>query len=397
MQVDPALRRRGRRGARVPAGTRRGGRRSAASTRERLCVDPGIGFGKTLEHNLALLRAIDRFRELDAAAAGRRRRRKRFIGTLTGADEPADGWRGRRGGRGVVRRAGADIVRVHDVRAMRRVVRVVDAIDAGGDGVNRSCRARLGRRARVPRRRRAARRSSCSTASRSPRYLWRDVVPAAGREVPRDRARPARPRRLRPPAGAPLDIAAQAGYVGELLDRARRRARRASSGTRPAAASRSCSRSTRRRRRAGPARQHRVRRAGRPRLTRECRRCPRSARPSSPSSSSSGRRSGWACASATVAEDDDAGVPASVDARPTASAAFFRWARALDGTGLRGPRRRIRAPGDPGADPVGRGRPVPPGRDRRAAERGDPDLDAGAAARAAGTSCWRTRSRRSGR
>ena len=31
---------------------------------EHLCVDPGIGFGKDLEHNLALLRAIERFRDL---------------------------------------------------------------------------------------------------------------------------------------------------------------------------------------------------------------------------------------------------------------------------------------------------------------------------------------------
>src|SRR4051794_18682252 len=56
---------------------------------ERLCVDPGIGFGKTVDHNLQLLRSIGVLRDLDAAVmAGASR--KRFVGALSGADDPRD-------------------------------------------------------------------------------------------------------------------------------------------------------------------------------------------------------------------------------------------------------------------------------------------------------------------
>lgn len=99
---------------------------------ERIAVDPGIGFGKDLEHNLVLIRRID-------ALADLRRpilvgpSRKRFIGTLLDLPEEervegtaaAVAWMVSRG---------AHIVRVHDVREIVRVVRVVDAIARAGDG-----------------------------------------------------------------------------------------------------------------------------------------------------------------------------------------------------------------------------------------------------------------------
>jgi len=99
---------------------------AAGIGREHLCVDPGIGFGKTVEHNLTLLRDIGAFRHLGVAVLVGPSR-KRFIGTLTDTevDERVDGTAG------VVAwcaASGADIVRVHDVKEMSRVVRVVDAI-----------------------------------------------------------------------------------------------------------------------------------------------------------------------------------------------------------------------------------------------------------------------------
>jgi dihydropteroate synthase len=94
---------------------------------EQLCVDPGIGFGKTLEHNLALLRALDRFRDLDAGLLIGVSR-KRFIGALTGAEEPRDRLEGSLAGAVLAAAAGADIVRVHDVRATVRALQVVDAV-----------------------------------------------------------------------------------------------------------------------------------------------------------------------------------------------------------------------------------------------------------------------------
>ena len=65
---------------------------AAGIGRDRLCVDPGIGFGKNLEHNLDLLRAIGSFRELGVPVLVGVSR-KRFVGELSGAEDPADVWR----------------------------------------------------------------------------------------------------------------------------------------------------------------------------------------------------------------------------------------------------------------------------------------------------------------
>ena len=64
----------------------------AGVVRERLCVDPGIGFGKGLEHNLELLRHLDVISDLGLPVLVGPSR-KRFIGTLTGSDDPPAGSR----------------------------------------------------------------------------------------------------------------------------------------------------------------------------------------------------------------------------------------------------------------------------------------------------------------
>jgi dihydropteroate synthase len=94
--------------------------------REHLCIDPGIGFGKTVEHNLALLRDVGAFQHLGVAVLVGPSR-KRFIGTLTGT-EVDERIEGTAGAVAWCAANGADIVRVHDVKEMSRVVRVVDAI-----------------------------------------------------------------------------------------------------------------------------------------------------------------------------------------------------------------------------------------------------------------------------
>ncbi len=95
--------------------------------RERLCIDPGIGFGKGLEHNLELLRHLDVLSDLGLPVLVGPSR-KRFIGVLTGSDDPAGRLEGTAAAVAWCASAGADIVRVHDVRAMAAVVRVADAI-----------------------------------------------------------------------------------------------------------------------------------------------------------------------------------------------------------------------------------------------------------------------------
>jgi dihydropteroate synthase len=104
-------------GAAVAAGVPRG----------QLCADPGIGFGKTLVHNLALLRDLVAFRDLRVPILVGVSR-KRFIGELTGVEEPRERIEGTAAAVAWCVANGVHIVRVHDVAEMVKVVRVVDAI-----------------------------------------------------------------------------------------------------------------------------------------------------------------------------------------------------------------------------------------------------------------------------
>jgi len=103
---------------------------AAGIERGRIMVDPGIGFGKTAEHNLALIRRVDELLELgQPVLLGPSR--KRFIGQVLGIDEP----KRRQWGTGAVvacaAMAGVHIVRVHDVQAMRQVVEMCWALRQG--------------------------------------------------------------------------------------------------------------------------------------------------------------------------------------------------------------------------------------------------------------------------
>jgi dihydropteroate synthase len=104
---------------------------AAGVPRERLCADPGIGFGKTTAHNLALLHDIASFRRLGVPVLVGPSR-KRFIGELSGVDDPAERVEGTAGAVAWCAAHGVDVVRVHDVKEMVRVVKVVDAIARGG-------------------------------------------------------------------------------------------------------------------------------------------------------------------------------------------------------------------------------------------------------------------------
>jgi dihydropteroate synthase len=99
----------------------------AGVPRTRICVDPGIGFGKSMEHNLALLRGIGGLHELRVPVMVGVSR-KRFIGVLSGAEEPEDRVEGTAGAVAWCATQGVDLVRVHDVLEMTRVLRVVDAL-----------------------------------------------------------------------------------------------------------------------------------------------------------------------------------------------------------------------------------------------------------------------------
>jgi dihydropteroate synthase len=94
---------------------------------ESIAIDPGIGFGKDLEHNLSLMRASTRFARLGSVLVIGVSR-KRFIGALTGVEDPADRVEGSVAAAVWCAANGADVVRVHDVAATVRALRVIDAV-----------------------------------------------------------------------------------------------------------------------------------------------------------------------------------------------------------------------------------------------------------------------------
>ncbi len=101
---------------------------------DNILVDPGIGFGKTKDHNLELISRLGQFRGLGAGVL-LGVSRKAFIGLLT--DRPIkDRLSGTIGAvtAGVI--AGADIVRVHDVKQVVDAVKVVDAITSNSGSFN---------------------------------------------------------------------------------------------------------------------------------------------------------------------------------------------------------------------------------------------------------------------
>ena len=97
--------------------------------RERLIVDPGIGFGKGTADNLELLH---RLAELKEALGGLPllvgTSRKRFLGELLGGAPPDDRVEGSAATAALAAMSGADIVRAHDVAAIARTLRVADAV-----------------------------------------------------------------------------------------------------------------------------------------------------------------------------------------------------------------------------------------------------------------------------
>ena len=100
--------------------------RAAGIPAERIVVDPGFGFGKTLEHNLELLRRLARFGETGAAVmAGISR--KSMLGRITGRDV-GDRVHASVAAALIAAQNGARILRVHDVAATRDALAVLNAV-----------------------------------------------------------------------------------------------------------------------------------------------------------------------------------------------------------------------------------------------------------------------------
>ncbi len=104
---------------------------AAGVPQERIIVDPGIGFGKRIEHNLALLAGIGELASLGCGVLVGPSR-KRFIGELTGQDDPQQRAAGTIAACLAAWRGGATIFRVHDVGPLRQALAVATAVDRAG-------------------------------------------------------------------------------------------------------------------------------------------------------------------------------------------------------------------------------------------------------------------------
>jgi dihydropteroate synthase len=124
-------------------GQRRDALIAAGIDSQRICLDPGIGFGKTHQHNLTLMANCSRFHELGCPLLVGHSR-KGFIAKVLGSrgqgtgdreQEPGAGNRepgmdrlfGTVGGALALARQGVQIVRVHDVRAVREALLLFEA------------------------------------------------------------------------------------------------------------------------------------------------------------------------------------------------------------------------------------------------------------------------------
>jgi dihydropteroate synthase len=104
----------------------------AGLTRDQVLIDPGLGFGKTVNHNLTVLRRLREFRSIGCPVLVGPSR-KSTIGKVL--DLPVeDRLEGTAAACAIAIHNGAHVLRVHDVREMVRVARMSDAILRGWEG-----------------------------------------------------------------------------------------------------------------------------------------------------------------------------------------------------------------------------------------------------------------------
>ncbi len=101
----------------------------AGIPKKNIVIDPGFGFGKTRDHNLALLAQLQRFTELGVPVlAGLSR--KKTIGELTGRDDPRERIHGSIAAALIAAQRGAMLLRVHDVAATVDALKIWNAVAA---------------------------------------------------------------------------------------------------------------------------------------------------------------------------------------------------------------------------------------------------------------------------
>lgn len=102
--------------------------RDAGIAAERLTLDPGFGFGKTLQHNIALMQHLPKLMTQTGLPLLIGVSRKRMIGEITGEQSPSDRIHGSVAAALASVARGAQIIRVHDVKATADAVKVWQAL-----------------------------------------------------------------------------------------------------------------------------------------------------------------------------------------------------------------------------------------------------------------------------
>jgi len=103
---------------------------AAGVARERIWLDPGIGFGKTVQHNLTLIAGLDRLAKTGFPVLFGASRKRMILGLDPMAVTPSDRLGGSLALALEAARRGADIIRVHDVRETVQALKVQAAVEA---------------------------------------------------------------------------------------------------------------------------------------------------------------------------------------------------------------------------------------------------------------------------
>lgn len=102
---------------------------AAGLSRDKICIDPGIGFGKATAHNIALLQNLSDFKKLGAPILIGLSR-KRMIAEITGVQNPKDRLAGSIAGALFAAQQGANILRVHDVAETVQALQVWQSLNS---------------------------------------------------------------------------------------------------------------------------------------------------------------------------------------------------------------------------------------------------------------------------
>ena len=105
---------------------------AAGIKRNAIMVDPGIGFGKTVVHNLQIFEQLALFQATGCAVMVGASR-KSFIGAIDHCDKPDDRLAGSLAAATIAAGQGVQLHRVHDVAATRQALSVAQAVGAGGE------------------------------------------------------------------------------------------------------------------------------------------------------------------------------------------------------------------------------------------------------------------------